>query len=52
VNVLRKETGLELTDRIKLWVPDEELVDRYRERLAAETLAVSVEAGELRIEKA
>ena len=52
VNVLRKETGLEITDRIRLWVPDEELLDRYRERLADETLAVSVEAGELRIEKA
>jgi isoleucyl-tRNA synthetase len=52
VNVLRKETGLEITDRIKLWIPDGELLDRYSDRLAAETLAVSVEPGELRIEKA
>ena len=51
VNVLRKETGLELTDRIRLWVPDEDLVERYADRLAAETLAVSVERGALRIEK-
>jgi isoleucyl-tRNA synthetase len=52
VNVLRKESGLEITDRIRLWLPDADLVDRYRDRIAAETLAVSVEAGELRIEKA
>jgi isoleucyl-tRNA synthetase len=52
VNVLRKETGLELTDRIHLWVPDEDLVERYADRLAAETLALSVEPGDLRIEKA
>jgi isoleucyl-tRNA synthetase len=51
VNVLRKQTGLEITDRIKLWVPDQELLDRYADRLAGETLAVSVEAGDLRIEK-
>jgi isoleucyl-tRNA synthetase len=52
VNVLRKDSGLELTDRIRLWLPDAELVERYRDRIAAETLAVSIEAGELRIEKA
>jgi isoleucyl-tRNA synthetase len=52
VNALRKESGLELTDRIKLWVPDADLVERYADRLAGETLAVSVEVGELRIEKA
>ena len=52
VNVLRKESGLELTDRIRLWVPDADLVERYGDRLAGETLAVSVEPGELRIEKA
>jgi isoleucyl-tRNA synthetase len=52
VNVLRKETGLLITDRIKLWIPDGDLLDRYSDRLASETLAVSVEAGELRIEKA
>ncbi|HEX7524931.1 MAG TPA: DUF5915 domain-containing protein, partial [Gaiellaceae bacterium] len=52
VNVLRKASGLEITDRIKLWLPDAALIERYRDRLAAETLAVSVELGELRIEKA
>jgi isoleucyl-tRNA synthetase len=52
VNVLRKESGLEITDRIRLWLPDDALVARYRDRIAAETLAVAVENGELRIEKA
>jgi isoleucyl-tRNA synthetase len=52
VNVLRKETGLQITDRIKLWLPDRELLDRYSDRLASETLAVLIEPGELRIEKA
>jgi isoleucyl-tRNA synthetase len=52
VNVLRKESGLEVTDRIRLWVPDEELLGTYADRLAAETLAVAVEPGALRIEKA
>jgi isoleucyl-tRNA synthetase len=52
VNVLRKESGLEITDRIRLWVPDEELLGIYADRLAAETLAVEVAPGDLRIEKA
>jgi isoleucyl-tRNA synthetase len=52
VNVLRKESGLEVTDRIRLWVPDEELLGTYADRLAAETLAVAVASGDLRIEKA
>jgi isoleucyl-tRNA synthetase len=52
VNVLRRESGLRLTDRIRLWLPDADLVERYRDRLAAETLAVSVEVGELRLEQA
>ncbi len=52
VNVLRKNSGFAITDRIKLWVPDEALIERYRDRLGTETLAVSVELGELRIEKA
>jgi isoleucyl-tRNA synthetase len=51
VNVLRKESGLEITDRIRLWLPDEDLVERYRDRIAAETLAVDLHVGELRIEK-
>jgi isoleucyl-tRNA synthetase len=52
VNVLRKESGLEITDRISLALPDSDLIERYRDRLMAETLAVAVEPGELRIEKA
>ena len=45
VNVLRRESGLEITDRIKLWVPDADLVARYRDRLMAETLAVELAEG-------
>jgi isoleucyl-tRNA synthetase len=52
VNVLRRESGLEITDRIKLWLPDAELVEGFGERLKAETLAVELAVGELRIEKA
>ena len=51
VNVLRKESGLEVTDRIKLWLPDEDLFAPYGERIKTETLAVSLEPGELRVEK-
>jgi isoleucyl-tRNA synthetase len=51
VNVLRKESGLEVTDRIRLWLPDADLVSRFGDRIASETLAVSVETGDLRLEK-
>jgi isoleucyl-tRNA synthetase len=51
VNVLRRESGLAITDRIRLWLPDADLLERYSERLMQETLAVSVEQGELRIER-
>ena len=54
INNLRKETGLEITDRIKLWLAaDDADLMPYAERIGAETLAVSVEIGErdLRIEK-
>jgi isoleucyl-tRNA synthetase len=51
VNVLRKESGLEITDRIRLWLPDSDLLERFGDRLAAETLAVELAAGELRLEK-
>jgi isoleucyl-tRNA synthetase len=52
VQVLRKETGLEITDRIRLWIPVPELL-AFAGRIGEETLAVSVEAGdELRLEKA
>ena len=44
--------GLEIVDRIRLWIPDAELLP-FADRIAAETLAVSVELGdELRLEKA
>jgi isoleucyl-tRNA synthetase len=53
VNALRKEQGLEVTDRIRLWIPDADLLDAYADRIAAETLAVQVERGDdLRLEKA
>jgi hypothetical protein len=49
---MRKNMGLEITDRIRLWIPDADLLP-FAERVAAETLAVSVELGpELRLEKA
>ena len=48
---MRKDSGLELTDRIRLWLPDAELVERFGERLAADTLAVSVAVGDLRVER-
>jgi len=51
VNGLRKTSGLAVTDRIRLWLPDREIVEAYADRLKDETLAVSVEAGELRVER-
>jgi isoleucyl-tRNA synthetase len=52
VQVLRKDSGLEITDRIRLWIADSEL-ESFSDRIATETLAVSVELGpELRLEKA
>jgi isoleucyl-tRNA synthetase len=54
VNSLRKETGLELTDRIALTIPesDDDLLE-HTEWIARETLATSVEAdgAELAIAK-
>jgi isoleucyl-tRNA synthetase len=52
VNALRKSSGLEVTDRIRLWIPDADLLGAYADRIAGETLAVSVELGELGLEKA
>jgi isoleucyl-tRNA synthetase len=55
VNTMRKEAGLELTDRIRLAIPesDAELLE-HSDWIARETLAVSVEAAgtELRIANA
>jgi isoleucyl-tRNA synthetase len=54
VNTMRKETGLELSDRIALTIPeaDADLL-AHEDWIARETLAVGVvaEGGELRIEK-
>ena len=57
VNTMRKEAGLELTDRIRLTLPDvDAALLEHSDWIARETLAVSVDAGgdaaELRIEKA
>ncbi len=45
---LRRDAGLEVSDRIRLWITGEPpvpaAVDRYREYIAAETLAVSLES--------
>ena len=55
VNTMRKDAGLELTDRIRLTIPesDGDLLE-HRDWIARETLAVSVEANgaEPAIEKA
>ena len=51
INVLRKESGLEVTDRIRLWLPDEDLFAAFGERIKADTLAESLETGDLRLEK-
>jgi isoleucyl-tRNA synthetase len=52
VQVRRKEIGLAITDRIRLAIPDEELLV-FAHRIAEETLAVTVERGsELALEKA
>jgi isoleucyl-tRNA synthetase len=52
VQVLRKESGLEIVDRIRLWIADADLL-AFSDRIAEETLAVAVELGpELRLERA
>jgi hypothetical protein len=48
---MRREAGLELTDRIRLTIPEADLL-AYADRIQEETLAVSVEVGELGLEKA
>ena len=50
VNAMRREAGLALTDRIRLWIPDEDLLP-YADWIKQDTLAVSVEQGDLRLEK-
>ncbi|MDX1468474.1 MAG: isoleucine--tRNA ligase [Acidimicrobiia bacterium] len=48
LNEQRKTEDLELTDRIRLWLPAayDELVDHYADWIAAEVLAVSLEIDE------
>jgi isoleucyl-tRNA synthetase len=48
VNSMRKEQGLELTDRIVLTVPEtqRELADRHGDWIAREVLATSIDVGE------
>ncbi len=53
INSMRKEQGLEITDRIVLTLPDGEDLDRFEEWIKAETLAVEIEPGaELAVRKA
>jgi isoleucyl-tRNA synthetase len=55
VNTLRKEQGLELTDRIDLTVPesDADLVEQHGDWVKREVLALEIRLGpELRIDKA
>jgi isoleucyl-tRNA synthetase len=53
VNTMRKEQGLELTDRIVLTLPDGEDLARFEDWIRSETLAVEIERGsELAVRKA
>jgi isoleucyl-tRNA synthetase len=52
VNQLRKDQGLEITDRIVLTVPDRELAERHGDWIRREVLATEIRVGpELAIEK-
>jgi isoleucyl-tRNA synthetase len=53
VNTMRKEQGLEITDRIVLTLPDGGDLRRFEEWIKSETLAVAIEQGpELAVRKA
>jgi isoleucyl-tRNA synthetase len=53
VNTIRKEQGLELTDRIVLTLPDGGDLERFLDWVKSETLAVEIEHGpELAVRKA
>ncbi len=53
VNTMRKEQGLEITDRIVLTLPDGAELDRFLDWVKSETLAVEIELGaELAVRKA
>jgi isoleucyl-tRNA synthetase len=45
VNLMRKEAGLELTDRIVLTLPEDGELLRYADWIKAETLATRIEPG-------
>jgi isoleucyl-tRNA synthetase len=47
INTMRKEEGLEVTDRIALTIPgsDADLLEGYEERIKGETLAVEIVIG-------
>jgi isoleucyl-tRNA synthetase len=47
LNTMRKDAGLELTDRIRVQLPatHAELLEGYRDRIAEEVLAVEIEAN-------
>ena len=52
IQVARKDAGLEIVDRIRLWIPAADLL-AFEERIAEETLAVTIELGDtLRVERA
>ena len=46
VNTMRKDAGLELTDRIVLTLPDSDDLLRHEDWIKAETLATRIELGE------
>jgi isoleucyl-tRNA synthetase len=46
VNTMRKDAGLELTDRIVLTLPDGDVL-RHEDWIKAETLATRIEPGEV-----
>ena len=53
INVMRKEAGLEITDRIVLTLPEDGDLLRYEEWIKSETLATRIERGsELAVAKA
>jgi isoleucyl-tRNA synthetase len=53
VNTMRKEQGLEVTDRIVLTLPDGGDLQRFEDWIKSETLAVEIERGaELAVRKA
>jgi isoleucyl-tRNA synthetase len=46
INTMRKEAGLELTDRIVLTLPDGDDLKLHEDWIKAETLATRIEPGE------